>query len=128
MTDVPILVCTQGALSGQEFDVPDGGLSVGRADDNTVVISDDGVSRYHARLLYDNGSLWLQDTGSRNGVFVNDSRVTGHQALKVGDNIRIAQHVFTVQWSDPDTEASEIRRPDGDAPATPRRRRWYWPF
>lgn len=130
MTDVPVLVCTAGALAGQRIRVPEGGLDIGRSEDNHVVVRDEGVSRYHARLLYDNGSLWVQDAGSRNGVFVNGVRITGHKALSVGDEIAIAEHRFAVTWAD---EAETFARPpeaapsDGSSDTTPRRR-WYWPF
>ncbi len=126
MADIPVLVCTAGTLAGQRIRVPDQGLDIGRSDENEVVILDDGVSRFHARLLYDNGQLWLQDAGSRNGIFVNDVRITGHKALKVGDEIKIALHTFAVKWEDEadpaDTEAFDSA--DGRAP----RRRWFWPF
>lgn len=127
MTDVPVLVCTAGALAGLRIRVPEGGLDIGRSDDNHVVVRDDGVSRYHARLLYDNGSLWVQDAGSRNGVFVNGVRITGHKALSVGDEIIIAQHRFAVYWAD---EAEHVATADaaaGGSPDSPRRR-WFWPF
>ncbi len=129
MADVPVLVCTAGELAGRHIGVPEGGLGIGRAEENTVVIHDDGVSRYHARLLFDNGSLWLQDAGSRNGVFVNGVRVTGHKALKVGDSITIAQHTFELKWKadlqsgGPDTTNAEPPQQD-ERP----RRRWFWPF
>ncbi|MEO0601114.1 MAG: FHA domain-containing protein [Myxococcota bacterium] len=127
MHDVPVLVCTDGALAGQAVRVPEGGLGIGRSDDNGLVLPDDGVSRYHARLLYDNGSLWLQDAGSRNGVFVNDKRVTGHKALKVGDVITIAQHTFELKWED-DLESAEPERDTQRPGEDPRKRRWFWPF
>lgn len=127
MEDVPVLVCTEGALAGEAVQVPQGGLGIGRAEENGVVLPDDGVSRYHARLLYDNGSVWLQDAGSRNGVFVNGTRVTGHKALKVGDVITIAQHTFELKWED-DLESTEPERDTQRAGADQRRRRWFWPF
>ena len=133
--DVPVLVCTAGELVGLRVAVPEGGLGIGRSADNAVVVQDEGVSRYHARLLFDNGSLWLQDAGSRNGVFVNGVRVTGHRALKVGDTITLAKHVFELRWHD---EAHAAHAPAGPHPAarTPSsteddqggRRAWYWPF
>ena len=125
--DVPVLVCTAGELAGLRVAVPEGGLGIGRSADNAVVVHDEGVSRYHARLLFDNGSLWLQDAGSRNGVFVNGVRVTGHRALKVGDMIKLAQHVFELRWHD---EAGAGHPPHRPPPAeeTPPRRAWFWPF
>jgi pSer/pThr/pTyr-binding forkhead associated (FHA) protein len=107
MADVPVLVCTSGELAGKRIPVPEGGLGIGRSPENTVVIHDEGVSRYHGRLLFDNGSLWLQDAGSRNGVFVNGARVTGHKALKAGDSITIAQHTFELRWPDEDESSRE---------------------
>ena len=128
MPEVPILVCTSGALRGQRFQVPEGGLGLGRSDDNQITITDDGVSRFHARMLYnvETGKLWLEDAGSRNGVFVNENRVSGHKELKVGDQVTIAQHSFAVRWAD-DTPAPVERSLDDDD-ENKRKRRWFWPF
>jgi pSer/pThr/pTyr-binding forkhead associated (FHA) protein len=151
MADVPVLVCTAGELAGRRIVVPEGGLGVGRSPENAVVVHDEGVSRYHARLLFENGSLWLQDAGSRNGVFVNGVRVTGHKALKVGDSVTIALHTFELRWQDEDAARAEASLQGGEPRTTdprtadPRstdphptdadpsekptgRRRWYWPF
>jgi len=140
MADVPVLVCVDGTLTGQHIVVTEGGLNLGRSEDNHVQIDDDGVSRFHARLLLDNGSLWLQDAGSRNGVFVNGARITQHVALKVGDQVTIAKHTFVVRLeTDSQVPAATRARPahasGGDATtesedppeATPRSR-WFWPF
>ena len=125
MADIPCLICIDGALRGQRFDVPATGLDIGRSDENHIVIADDDVSRFHARIIYDNGSLWLQDSGSRNGVFVDDNRVTGHKALKVGHQIKIADHRFEVVWQadleEREKSSDESEKKSGDKP-------WYWPF
>jgi len=128
MAEVPVLVCTAGALRGKRFSVPEGGLDMGRADDNHITISDDGVSRFHARMLYneETGKLWLEDAGSRNGVFVNENRVSGHKELKVGDQITIAKHSFAIRWAD-DTPAP-VERVDTDESEGKPKRRWFWPF
>jgi pSer/pThr/pTyr-binding forkhead associated (FHA) protein len=143
MADVPVLVCTAGELAGRRIPVPEGGIGIGRSPENALVVIDEGVSRYHARLLLENGSLWLQDAGSRNGVFVNGVRVTGHKALKVGDSITIAQHTFELRWQDdaratssePAARSAAVEALGLDAAPTiadtdmpPPRRRWYWPF
>jgi pSer/pThr/pTyr-binding forkhead associated (FHA) protein len=142
MSDIPVLTCTDGSLRGSVYAVPeDRGLRIGRADDNDVVIAEEGVSRFHAELIYQNGSLWLQDAGSRNGVFVNSNRVVGHQALKVGDEITIADHRFAVRWPDSGgTQASAAGSEGGKAQPGPSegqtvgkgkaigKRKWFWPF
>jgi len=129
MAEVPILICTSGALQGQRFRVPDGGLDIGRSEDNHIQITDDGVSRFHARMLFngESGKLWLEDAGSRNGVFVNENRITGHKELKVGDKISIAEHSFDVRWED-DTPAPAAREASPDPEQKKTSRRWFWPF
>ncbi len=131
MAGKPVLVCTVGAIAGQTIEVPEGGLDLGRAEENHVVIRDEGVSRFHARLLFENGSLWLQDAGSRNGVFVNGQRVSGNQAIKVGDSIAIAEHRLMVRWTDDAIEPKEAppeEQPESTEPDGSPRRRWFWPF
>ena len=125
VADVPVLVCTEGAIEGQRITVPEGGLKIGRADENDVVLDDEGASRFHARLLLDNGSLWLQDAGSRNGVFVNGVRVTGHQALRVDDVVTIGGHSFTIRWDLGDDESGVYSIPSTDEA---KRASWWWPF
>lgn len=122
----PVLVCTAGKLLGKRFRVPDArALRFGRAEDNDVVVEDDGVSRFHAELMLNNGSLWLQDAGSRNGVFVNGARVTTHQQLKVGDEVAIADHKFKIKWDD---EPDEAPAADKGGEQKAGKRRWFWPF
>ena len=51
-------------------------ISIGRAEDNTFVIKDPEVSRYHASLIMnDLGELILQDFITTNGTFVNDKQI-----------------------------------------------------
>jgi pSer/pThr/pTyr-binding forkhead associated (FHA) protein len=62
-----------------------------------VVIADPNVSRYHARLVLHNAAIWVQDAGSRNGVFVNETRVVRHRQLGPGDSLVIGVHGFTLE-------------------------------
>lgn len=71
-------------------------LTIGRADDNSVVLHDQRVSRHHARLRGRAGMLVLTDLGSRNGVRVNGATVT-EAALGVGDQIEIGDAAFVVE-------------------------------
>ena len=51
-------------------------ITIGRAEDNTFVINDSEVSRYHAVLTRDDtDEMVLQDLLTTNGTFVNDNRI-----------------------------------------------------
>src|SRR5436305_1095452 len=52
---------------------------IGRsADDNHLIIDKDHVSRHHARIELKNSTYTLYDEESRNGVWVNNVRVSYH--------------------------------------------------
>jgi adenylate cyclase len=69
-------------------------VRLGRGSDNDVVLSDVSVSRYHAELSPENGSWYVQDLKSTNGVEVN--RVPVQRApLQPGDRLGIG--VFDLQ-------------------------------
>lgn len=61
-------------------------LSLGRADDNEVILTDTQASRHHARITLKDGGFEIADIGSSNGVFVNGKQVAA-VALKEGDRI-----------------------------------------
>lgn len=125
MADIPILQAIEGPMKGKRIVVPEeGGLNLGRADDNDIVLTGEGISRFHAVLLYDMGSLWLQDAGSRNGIFVNNERLTQHRALKAGDVLSIGEHRFRVRWDDEEEpNTSKTDSESGEKKST-----WFWPF
>jgi len=74
------------------LDPGSGPLVVGRDLSASLVLDWDGqVSRRHARLEPDaQGWAVVEDAPSRNGTFVNGSRVTGRHRLADGDAIRFA--------------------------------------
>ena len=72
-------------------------ITVGRAANNDVAISDISVSRFHAFFKRSPaGGFQLHDAGSSNGTIVNESSVCTKEAgppmdVKSGDNIRFGQ-------------------------------------
>jgi len=67
--------------------VTSSGVTIGRAEDNDIVLDDEQASRRHARVfLRADGACVVEDLGSRHGTFVNDSPVgaDGH-VLASGD-------------------------------------------
>ena len=70
-------------------------LSIGRAETNQLVLEDEFVSRHHARIEYkkDKRLFILRDMNSRNGLFLNGSRV--YQAvLSDKDIIKVGETSF----------------------------------
>ena len=61
---------------------------VGRAEDNDLVLTDIGVSRRHARILVQPGSVWIEDLGSGNGTYVQGKRILRH-SLSHGDEVLV---------------------------------------
>jgi pSer/pThr/pTyr-binding forkhead associated (FHA) protein len=88
------LVVEAGILAGKVFFLKDG-LTIGRLDDCGIVVVDPGVSRHHAKFFRDSKGAWsVQDLGSSNGTFVNESRVGGAVVLAPGDRIRAGETVL----------------------------------
>ena len=63
-----------------------GQTTIGRGSLNSVVIDAESVSRHHAVLSRDGGTVKLHDLGSRNGTYVNEVRVRVRR-LRHGDTI-----------------------------------------
>jgi hypothetical protein len=84
-----------GPHSGTPYPLTEQGISLGRADDCEVVLQSQNVSRKHARVFVYQGTPYVQDLGSRNGVFVNGVRVQ-QQGLQVGDTVTMGEFVFQV--------------------------------
>jgi hypothetical protein len=71
-------------------------LTIGRAADNDVVMTDGRVSRHHARLTGRRGTLVYLDLGSTNGSRVNGVSVQ-ELVLGEGDRIEIGDTVIVVE-------------------------------
>ncbi len=82
-------------LNGPEgpfrYDISQPRTSLGRGDDNDLVLPDAAVSSRHCEFLVQTNGLAVQDLGSSNGVYVNGRRVQS-QVLRDGDVVRIGQY------------------------------------
>ena len=70
--------------------------------DCQIVIRDDAVSKRHARIYLDAGTVFIEDLKSRNKTYVNGRRLTPHEPvpLKPDDEIRICDYVFLFSAAD----------------------------
>jgi predicted component of type VI protein secretion system len=63
--------------------------SIGRWEDNDIVIDDRWISRYHARIRRQKDQYVLEDLGSKNGTIVNGRRIVEPVTLSDGDEIQL---------------------------------------
>ena len=90
-----VLVCVEGPLVGQEFEVPESGLVVGR--EGHVRVPDEFLSRRHFELTRDDeGILRVRDLGSRNGTFLN-TLPARNTKVHAGDEITAGNNRFRVE-------------------------------
>lgn len=102
MDRVPLLSGTEGSHAGKRYPITADGLVLGRDSTCSIPLEGDGISREHARVFLYNASVWVQDSGSRNGVFVNDKRLTRPKSISPGDVVRLGEHRFTLELAEPD--------------------------
>jgi serine/threonine-protein kinase len=80
-----LLCIVEGADKGKRYPLGSNApVTIGRAPGNTIILSDPGVSSNHCSIVHDGQRFVLQDLGARNGVFVNNAKVT-RQPLSGGD-------------------------------------------
>jgi pSer/pThr/pTyr-binding forkhead associated (FHA) protein len=85
-----------GKYQGGEFPMtPNKEIIVGRSSDLDMVLVEEMVSRKHARISYENDSVFIEDLGSTNGTFVNGEKVKRAQ-LKEGDRVLIGTSILKV--------------------------------
>jgi pSer/pThr/pTyr-binding forkhead associated (FHA) protein len=91
------MVVTAGALAGTTIGLSDTQITIGRADDATLVLTDDYASTRHARLFPQDGQWLVEDLGSTNGTYLDRQKVTQPTPVPVGVPIRIGKTVLELR-------------------------------
>lgn len=84
---------------------------IGRHHTNNFILTTPTISRFHARIKYEDGQFILYDFGSTYGTYVNDNQVK-MQPLKSGDKIKLAD-VEVLFVDDTDEAPSRTNRKTG---------------
>jgi pSer/pThr/pTyr-binding forkhead associated (FHA) protein len=91
------LLVTGGDLAGTSIGLADQQITIGRANDATLVLTDDYASSRHARLFPQDGQWIVEDLGSTNGTYLDRQKVTQPTPVPVGVPIRIGKTVLELR-------------------------------
>ena len=83
-----------GSAMGTRYPLREKPLVAGRGDDCDVRITDNSVSRRHAKIEFAPDAYYVSDLGSTNGTFVNDRPLDGATALHDGDYLRVGNCIY----------------------------------
>lgn len=111
----PLLRVNDGELVGTVFRLEADTGTLGRREDNLYVLAHPRVSRVHARITREVGSVIVTDLGSSGGTRVNGELITGSAVLRHGDSVSFGS--VTATFEDPaqlaareeDTQVLEAR-------------------
>lgn len=81
-------------LGAFELPLAAGANVLGRDPAATIRLTSEKASRQHARIVVTDAGAVLEDLGSKNGTYLNDSRLEGSAPLKAGDRIRIGRELL----------------------------------
>jgi pSer/pThr/pTyr-binding forkhead associated (FHA) protein len=91
------LVVTAGALKGTSLDLAQQQITLGRANDATLVLNDDYASSRHARIYPQDGQWIVEDLGSTNGTYLDRQKVIRPTPVPLGVPIRIGKTVLELR-------------------------------
>lgn len=97
LADRPRLTVTSAELNGQQILLPQAGGTIGRTEDNDIVLAHASVSRRHARVFREKDRWVIEDAGSSNGLTVNGERCD-RTVLKAGDVLQLGK--VTLRFDD----------------------------
>jgi len=88
-----VTVAEKGGLEHEHlFDV--NAVTIGRVQGNLIVLPKPNVSKRHAMVQVEGGTVVLTDLKSTNGTYVNGRRITGPRQLSPEDRVYIGDYIL----------------------------------
>lgn len=91
-----------------ELKLDSGILSIGRTDENDIVLPSSSISRNHCRLKIQNGIVTLFDMNSSNGIYVDEIRIKDHVEIDEHHAVRLGDYRLRVERVTPKGGVSGI--------------------
>ena len=104
---MPLLRVEQKHEKPFEIDLDKEAFTIGRSSANDLTFNNLSLSRHHARIVRKDTKYFVEDTGSRNGTFLNGIRIRQASALKNEDVIQLGE--ITIRYLSPISERVEVR-------------------
>ncbi len=82
---------------GTSLDLTQQQITLGRANDATIMLNDDYASSRHARIFPQDGQWIVEDLGSTNGTYLDRQKVTRPTPVPLGVPIRIGKTVLELR-------------------------------
>lgn len=97
----------------QSFKIEEGQtLTIGRSKDANVKIDNTGISRFQASMRMKDGKIYIEDTDSLNGTFVNGNKIQTQTLVSENDRIDIGKFTFSMA---PKNQTANAGAPDFEA-------------
>jgi len=88
---------THGALAGTRITLGTQAVLLGRADDSTLVLTDDYASTRHARISPRGPDWYVEDLGSTNGTYLDRDKVTSPIRVPLSTPVRVGKTVIELR-------------------------------
>jgi pSer/pThr/pTyr-binding forkhead associated (FHA) protein len=102
------LTVIKGFNKGAEFPLEVEEVTIGRGEDNTIVLNIAEVSRAHSALTKVEEGYMIRDLGSTNGTFVDKKEIGGKYLLKPGDTVMLGDAIYLKYMAEPDPETTLV--------------------
>ena len=93
-----------------------GEVSIGRMEGNTIRLMERNISRRHAKLTRDNGTVWIEDLNSFNGVKINGERIDARIKVNEGDLVEIGDYHLALQRAELEEAAPDRAKTTATGP------------
>ena len=107
-----------------EYEFESGRIRVGRHPESEIFLPQQAVSRLHCSLEFKGGNWVVENSGGKNGLFVNGALVRAAKPLKAGNRIEFGNYIIHVDGGDDDpfailTGATSASKPGAMADPPP---------
>jgi pilus assembly protein CpaF len=115
------IIIAEKAAEPRRLDFDKDEITIGRVDDNDVVLPRGNISKKHTRFVQKGGRVIVVDLKSTNGTFVNGKKLVAPQVISGDDKVNIGD--FTLSLANGEAEIAEPPSDPAHAPPPPIARR-----